>query len=99
MVVNQEVEDFAKSSQKAKENWRKFKRTGSKRAQRKADFYYGKVDGYSLIFKNPATSVDVKQTTIENSFNPTKVNGVNNPNTSVKIKKTINKQKTNKKKK
>lgn len=88
-----EVEDFARSNQKAKANWRKFKETGSKRAQKKADYYYGKVDGYAMKFKNPGTKVDHNETIIKNSFNPTKVNGVNNPKTSFSAKKTINKRK------
>ena len=78
--------DYAKSKAKAKANYSKFKRTGSKFAKRRADYHYAICDAMNKKFENPATTVNVRQNNINDSFKFSKqtTNGVHNPKIAVK---------------
>lgn len=80
--------DYAKSKAKAKANYSKYKRTGSRFAKRRADYNYAICDAMDKKFENPATTVNVRQNNIKDSFKYSKqtTNGVHNPKISVRSK-------------
>lgn len=91
MFKNPKAKDYAKHKQTADASFKKAKTTGSSRAMKKAKTNYAYCDYLELQAKNPATKVNVKQTTIKDSFKSSKdtTYGVSNPKTTFNSKKKV----------
>ncbi len=95
MYKNAEARDYAKHKQTASDSFKKAKTTGSSRAMKKAKTNYAYCDFLELQAQHPGTKVDVKQTTISDSFKSSKQTtyGVHQPKVAVKTQKRVVKKK------
>ena len=89
--MDKDVKAYGKTKTKGSDNYRKFKQTGNERYMRKAKYNYNLAEGYQMKLSNPAAEVNIKQTTVSDSFKTTKntTYGVSNPKTTFTSRKKV----------